>query len=125
VIYLLDEPKRITRKLKRAVTDSGSEIRFSADKPGISNLLSISAAITGETIAALEAKYAGQGYGVLKGDVAEQVVDFLTPLQQRYHKIRQDRPELERILHEGASKARERAQKTLSEVYAALGFVRN
>ena len=125
VIYLLDEPKRITRKIKRAVTDSGSEIRFSTDKPGISNLLSISAAITGETIATLEEKYAAQGYGVLKGDVAEQVVDVLTPLQQRYLEIRQDRPELERILQEGANKARERAQQTLSKVYTALGFVRN
>ncbi len=123
VIYLLDEPKRITRKIKRAVTDSGSEIRFGADKPGISNLLTISAAITGETVTALEEKYVGHGYGVLKGDVAEQVVDYLAPLQQRYHEIRQDRAELERILHKGASKARDRAQETLSKVYAALGFV--
>lgn len=123
VIALLDEPKRIERKIKRAVTDSDGEIRFSPDKPGVSNLLSIAAAISGDTIPALEAKYAGQGYGALKGDVAEQVVAYLEPVQRRYAEIRNDPGELGRILADGADKARERAADTMAAVHKALGFV--
>jgi len=123
VINLLDEPKRITRKIKRAVTDSDNEIRFGDDKPGVSNLLSIASAISGTSIDDLVAKYAGQGYGALKGDVAEQVVAFLEPVQQEYQRIRSDRAELDRVLAQGAEQARGKAAATLGKVYSALGFV--
>lgn len=123
IVGLLEEPKRILRKIKRAVTDSDNEIRFGDDKPGVSNLLSISSAVTGESIESLVASYAGKGYGALKVDVAEQVVALLEPVQERYHEIRQDQALLDTILAEGAAKARTRAQNTLSKVYNALGFV--
>ena len=123
VINLLDEPKRITRKIKRAVTDSDNEIRFGDDKPGVSNLLSIASAITDTSIDDLVAKYAGQGYGALKGDVAELVVDLLEPVQQEYQRIRADRGELDRILAQGADRARAKATVTVQQVYDALGFV--
>ena len=123
VINLLDEPKRITRKIKRAVTDSDNEIRFGDDKPGVSNLLSIASAISNTAIDDLVAKYSGQGYGALKGDVAELVVEFLEPVQQEYQRIRSDRAELDRILAQGAGKARDQAAATLEKVYSALGFV--
>ena len=123
IVGLLEDPKRILRKIKRAVTDSDNEIRFGADKPGVSNLLSISSAVTGESIDSLVAKYAGKGYGALKVDVAEQVVDLLEPVQARYREIRQDQALLDTILAEGADKARARAKDTLSKVYDALGFV--
>ncbi len=123
IVGLLEEPKRILRKIKRAVTDSDNEIRFGADKPGVSNLLSISSAVTGESIDTLVANYAGKGYGALKVDVAEQVVALLEPVQERYREIRQDQALLDTILAEGAAKAQARAQDTLDKVYNALGFV--
>ena len=123
IVGLLEEPKRILRKIKRAVTDSDNEIRFGADKPGVSNLLSISSAVTGESIDTLVAQYAGKGYGALKVDVAEQVVALLEPVQERYREVRNDQALLDSILADGAAKARKRAQATLAKVYVALGFV--
>jgi len=123
IVGLLEEPKRILRKIKRAVTDSDNEIRFGLDKPGVSNLLSISSAVTGESIDTLVAQYAGKGYGALKVDVAEQVVALLEPVQERYREIRGDQALLDSILADGAAKARQRAQATLTKVYDALGFV--
>ena len=123
IVGLLEEPKRILRKIKRAVTDSDNEIRFGADKPGVSNLLSISSAVTGESIDTLVAQYAGKGYGALKVDVAEQVVALLEPVQERYREVRNDQALLDSILADGAAKARKRAQATLAKVYDALGFV--
>ena len=122
-VGLLEDPKRILRKIKRAVTDSENEIRFSPDKPGVSNLLSISSAITGESIDSLVEGYAGQGYGALKVGVAEQVVECLEPVQARYKELREDRELLDNILAEGAAKARARAQDTLRKTQDALGFV--
>jgi len=123
IVGLLEEPKRILRKIKRAVTDSDNEIRFGPDKPGVSNLLSISSAVTGESIDTLVEQYAGKGYGALKVDVAEQVVALLEPVQERYREIRSDQVLLDSILADGAAKARTRAQATLTKVYDALGFV--
>lgn len=123
IVGLLEEPKRILRKIKRAVTDSDNEIRFGDDKPGVSNLLSISSAISGESIDSLVQKYQGQGYGALKVGVAEQVVECLEPVQARYREIREDRELLDDILAQGAAKARTRAQDTLRKVQDALGFV--
>jgi tryptophanyl-tRNA synthetase len=124
-IALLDEPKRVERKIKRAVTDSDGEVRFDeAAKPGVSNLLSMYSAVTGCSIAQAEAHFAGGGYGKLKGDLAEAVIAFLEPLQTRYHQYRDDRAELDALLARGADKARERAAPTLERVYDALGFLK-
>ncbi len=124
VIGLLDEPKRVVKKIKRAVTDSDGEIRFDeAAKPGVSNLLSMLSAVTGETIASLETSYAGQGYGKLKGDLADVVVAFLEPLQTRYQQYFEDREGLDAILAKGAEAARERARPTLQKAFEVTGFL--
>ncbi|MES1944973.1 tryptophanyl-tRNA ligase [Salinisphaera sp. PC39] len=123
-VALLDEPKRVVKKIKRAVTDSGSEVRFDpADKPGVSNLLSIFSAVTGENIADLEARYGDGGYGRLKGDLADAVVAFLEPIQARYRELREDTGRLDAILADGAAAAAERAAPTLERAFAATGFL--
>jgi len=124
VINLLDEPDQVVKKIKRAVTDSAAEVRFDVEaKPGVSNLLSIYAAVTGTSIADLEADYAGQGYGALKSDLAEAVAEFLRPLQARYHEYRADRAWLDELLAQGAAAARERAAPTLARAYELSGFI--
>lgn len=124
VIALLDEPKRVAKKIKRAVTDSDGEIRFDeTNKPGVSNLLSMLSAVTGESIKNLEAGYAGQGYGKLKGDLADATVEFMAPLQARYHEFYADRAGLDAILAQGAAAARERAAVTLQNAFEATGFI--
>lgn len=123
-VALLDEPKRVVKKIKRAVTDSDAEIRFDeAAKPGVSNLLSMYSAVTGEGIADLEARFAGEGYGKLKGELADAVVAFLEPLQERYRTFRDDPASLDAILRDGARAARERAAPTLDRVFEVSGFI--
>ncbi len=123
-IYLLDTPDVITRKVKRAVTDMDGSIRFDiAAKPGVSNLLAMLSATGGEPIPALEARFAGQGYGHLKAAVAEAVVECLKPVQQRYQEIRADQAYLTTVLKAGAAKAAERADSTLRRVHDVLGFI--
>jgi len=122
-IALLDHPDVITKKFKRAVTDSDMSIRFADDKPGVSNLLSIQSAITGQSIAELEAHYEGKGYGQLKGEVAEAVVEFIKPVQTRYQTLYNNRGDLADILKRGAEKASERAEVMLKTVHDAIGFV--
>lgn len=124
VIKLLDPPRKVVKKIKRAVTDSDGEIRFDeAGKPGVANLLSIFSAVTDRSIADLERDYAGSGYGALKGDLADAVVAFLEPLQARYAEFAADTAGLDAILARGAAAARERAQPTLDAAYAATGFL--
>lgn len=123
-IYLLDAPDVITRKIKRAVTDADGVIKHDiAAKPGVSNLLSILGAITGESFATLEARFAGKGYGHLKGEVADAVVACLEPVQARYADIRADTTGLQRVLRDGAAKASARADATLNRVHEVLGFI--
>lgn len=123
VIGLLDEPKRVAKKIKRAVTDSGAGIQFDPDnKPGVSNLLSMYAAVTGESIPALETTFDGQGYGKLKTELADAVVAFLEPLQARYREFADDRGALDALLIRGAEAASERAAPTLERVFRAAGF---
>lgn len=122
-VALLDPPQIITKKIKRAVTDSGSDIRMAEDKPGISNLLTLLSSITDQSIEALEQQYQGQGYGHFKQSVADAVVAFLTPIQARYQAIRADEQALQHQLHVAALKAREQAQRTLSRVQDVLGFI--
>ncbi len=121
-IALLDEPDVIRRKIKRAVTDSDGEIRYTEDKPGVSNLLSIYGAINHIDPEDAEKKFAGLGYGALKEAVAEAIVSELGPLQKRYKEIRSDKDALTRIITEGAEKASASAYKVLTKVQKKVGF---
>jgi len=123
-VYILDPPDEVRRKFKTAVTDSGREVRHTDDKPGVSNLIEVMTVATGESIAEVEARYDGEGYGTFKGDVAEAVVALLEPFQRRFHEIREDDGELHRLLALGAEKAREASRATLEAMYERMGFVR-
>jgi tryptophanyl-tRNA synthetase len=121
-VYVLDEPDAIVKKFKRAVTDSGSEIVYGPDKPGVSNLLDIYAAVTRTTPADAEKAFAdARGYGDLKVAVAEAVVERLRPVRERYAELRPDEAALEEILAHGAEKARAITGGTLADVRAAVG----
>ena len=124
VIDLLEDPRIIAKRIRSAVTDGEREIRFDeAHKPGISNLLRIFSALSGRSIGALEADYEGRGYGDLKKDVAEIVVDTATPYRDRTLALLADPAELDRILAEGAERARDVASATLARVYDRVGFL--
>ncbi len=120
-VYVLDEPKVILKKVRSSVTDSGSEVRRAAEKPGISNLIDILAAVRGTEPEAVEREFDGQGYGAFKQAVADAVVDYLAPVRERYEQLRADEGELERIMAAGADKARAIAADTLADVRAAMG----
>ncbi|QYJ02517.1 tryptophan--tRNA ligase [Nocardioides panacisoli] len=124
IVEMLEDPKRTAKKIRSAVTDSGSEVRYDPEtKPGVSNLLSIHAALSGETTEALEAHYAGQGYGALKTDVADLVVEYVTPFRERTLELLDDRAHLSAVMADGAAKARAVAHRTLGDVYDRLGFL--
>jgi tryptophanyl-tRNA synthetase len=124
-VLITDPPETIRKKLKSAVTDSGSDVRYDPEeKRGISNLLEIMSVATGEPIPELEARYDSGGYGRFKSDVAEAVVELLDPIRVRYGELRADAGELERLLVQGAGKAREAAAPTLEQMYERMGFVR-
>jgi tryptophanyl-tRNA synthetase len=123
-VLVLDEPEVIRRKFKSAVTDSGREVRYLPDeKPGVSNLVEILSVASGRTIPEVEADYDGRGYGDLKSDVGEAVVELFRPVQSRYAELRSDEGELRRLLGIGAEKARETSAPTLREMYERMGFV--
>jgi len=121
-IALLDEPDIIRRKVRRAKTDSGSEVKASPDKLAIVNLLGIYAAMTGLQVAEIEGRYEGKGYGDLKKDLAEVVVEGLSPIRERAQDLLDDPAELDRLLERGAEKAREVALPTLRDAWAKLGL---
>jgi tryptophanyl-tRNA synthetase len=124
IVEMLDDPKVSAKKVRSAVTDSGSEICFDPEtKPGISNLLTIYSALSGRSIEDLVTSYEGQGYGALKGDLADVVVDFVTPFRNRTLELLDDRAELERVLRAGAETAGAVARATLADVYDRVGFV--
>ncbi|MGX2957495.1 tryptophan--tRNA ligase [Ursidibacter arcticus] len=126
VIGLLEDPKSVAKKIKRAMTDGDEPpvVRYDVkEKPGVSNLLDILASVTGKTIPQLEAEFEGKMYGHLKTAVADEVSAMLSQLQERYHHFRNDEALLEKIYQEGAKKARTKAQETLKQVYQAVGFV--
>jgi tryptophanyl-tRNA synthetase len=123
-VYILDSPEEIRRKFKVAVTDSGREILHAEDKPGVSNLIEIMTVSTGESIAAIQGRYDGQGYGTFKAEVAESVIALLEPFQTRFREIRDDPGELHRLLAKGAEKAAEASRPTLGAMYERMGFVR-
>ena len=125
LVNLMDEPSVIAKKIKSAVTDTDGEIRFDREaKPGVSNLIGIYSAITGESIEAFAASLQGQGYGALKTAVADAVVAALDPIRLRAQELLADPAELDRLLAKGAAKANQIAEHTLSDVYDKLGFVR-
>ncbi|HZN70504.1 MAG TPA: tryptophan--tRNA ligase [Micromonosporaceae bacterium] len=124
LVELLEEPTRIAKKIKSAVTDTGREIVFDpAGKPGVSNLLTIYSALTDRSIDDLVAAYAGKGYGDLKKDLATVVVDALTPIRQRTQAYLDDPAQLDKLLAVGAEKARSVAGPTLASVYDRIGFL--
>ncbi|MFJ6478671.1 tryptophan--tRNA ligase [Streptomyces sp. NPDC091682] len=124
LINLLDEPKVTEKKIKSAVTDTEAEIRFDSEKkPGVSNLLTIYSTLTGETVAELEAKYEGKGYGALKTDLAGVMVDFVTPFKKRTQEYLDDPETLDSLLAKGAEKARAVAAETLAQAYDRLGLL--
>jgi tryptophanyl-tRNA synthetase len=123
-VFLLDEPNVTAKKIKSAVTDSGREISFDpVEKAGVSNLLSIIRAVTGTPVDALVASYEGRGYGDLKKDAAEAVVELVSPIRASVNELMGDRAELERLMAVGAGRAREVAATTLALVYDRIGFV--
>ncbi|WJV54257.1 tryptophan--tRNA ligase [Pectobacteriaceae bacterium CE90] len=126
VIGLLEDPKSVVKKIKRAVTDSDEPpvVRYDLEnKPGVSNLLDILSAVTGKSLPELETEFEGQMYGHLKGAVADAVSGMLSELQERYHRFRNDEVFLQQVMRDGAQKASIRAQETLTKVYEAVGFV--
>ncbi len=122
-LLMLDPPDTIRKKVRSAVTDSGSEVQRGDDKPGVTNLIDIMTVATGESAEVIEARYDGGGYGQFKGDVAEAVVALLEPIQARYAELRGDPAELTRMLSVGAAKAQATAAPTLLTMYERMGFV--
>jgi tryptophanyl-tRNA synthetase len=124
ILRLLEAPDSLRKKIRAAVTDSGREVVRSPEKPGVTNLIEILAVATGESPEAIEARYDAQGYGAFKADVAEAVVELVTPIQTRYAELRSDPAELRALLAKGAAKATAIASRTLALAYERVGFVR-
>jgi tryptophanyl-tRNA synthetase len=122
-IYLLDSEDEIRTKIKRAVTDSGSTIEAAADRPAMSNLIQIYAAVTDMTIAEVEAMFVGKGYGDFKAALAEVVVDKVMELQSRFSELRSDEVNLARVIEAGAAQARELSEAKLTEVKERVGLI--
>ena len=124
ILWLLDDDKVLTKKIKSAVTDSEGVVRYDpAEKPGVSNLLSILAIVTERTVADVEADFDGLQYGALKGAVAEAVVEAFRPIRERTLELLDDPAELDRLLAVNASRAESIADATLARVYDAVGFL--
>jgi tryptophanyl-tRNA synthetase len=119
-IMLMDDADTIRRKFKRAVTDSGTDVRFDESRPAVSNLLSVYQLLSGRTPEEIEAHFAGKGYAQLKGDLAEATIEFLRPFQERVSAITDE--ELRRILRDGAEKARQIAAETMRQVKERMGI---
>jgi tryptophanyl-tRNA synthetase len=124
IVDVLEDPASIRRKIARAVTDLGSEVKADeVAKPGVTNLLRIYAALTGTSVGDLEQRYAGAGYGTFKKELAEVVVDALAPIKERTEKMLADEAELDRLLAAGAARARPVASRTMSLVMERVGFL--
>ncbi len=121
-IYLMDDPDTIIRKFKRAVTDSDNEIRYAAEKPGISNLIDIYRATTGKSVEEVEKEFTGKGYGDFKLAVGESVVDVLKPLQDRVAELSKDKAYIDSIIKNNGERANYVANKTLRKVQKKIGF---
>jgi tryptophanyl-tRNA synthetase len=124
IIDVLEEPGSIRRKIMRAVTDTDGEVRADEEaKPGVTNLLRIYSALSGESISGLEQRYAGSGYGALKKDLADVVVDAFAPIRERTEKLLANETELDRMLADGAARARRIATATMARVRDRIGFL--
>jgi tryptophanyl-tRNA synthetase len=124
IVDVLDDPAQIRKKIARAVTDAGTEVRADEEaKPGVTNLLRIYSALTGETIASIEATYGSSGYGKFKKDLAEIVVSAFTPVRERTEKVLADEAGLDRLLEDGAARAGRVARDTMTKVRDRVGFV--
>lgn len=121
-IYLMDDPDTVLRKCKRAVTDSDSEVRYSEDKPGISNLLDIYTACTGKTVPEAEKEFDGKGYGDFKMAVAESVIAILKPMQEEFERLSKDKAYIDGIIRENDEKAAYFANKTLRKARKKIGY---
>ena len=124
IISLLDEPGVIRKKIRRAVTDSGSNIIFDEKRVGLANLLTIYSIATGDTISKIENDYQGKMYSDFKTDLGNILVEFLSPIQKEYALLMKDKGHIENILKDGAEKARNKAHKTLDKVYRKIGLVK-
>jgi len=122
IIYMLDDAETIKNKIKKAVTDSGSEIKSGTDRPALSNLLTIYSLTSGKTVQELEADYAGKKYSDFKSDLAESAIEFLKPVQEKYNKIITDKDYLDKILADGLEKAKAASGKKLGEVEKVIGL---
>jgi len=124
IVDVLEDPAAIRRKIARAVTDPGSEIRADDEaKPGVTNLLRIYAALSGQSVPSLQERYAGVGYGAFKKDLAEVVVDAFAPIRERTEKMLADEAELDRMLAHGAARASQVARQTMRTVRDRIGFL--
>ena len=124
IISLLDEPSMIKKKIKRAVTDSGSDIVFDEKRAGLANLMTIYSIATGDDISKIENDYKGKMYSDFKNDLGDIIVDFLSPIQKEYSLLMKDKGHIEKILKDGADKAVNKAYKTLDKVYRKIGLVK-
>jgi tryptophanyl-tRNA synthetase len=118
---VLDKPDIVRKKFRSAVTDSGTDVRKTPEKPGISNLIDILSVVRGADPADVEREFEGSGYGDFKGAVADEVAAYLAPVRDRYAELRPDEAELERVLAAGAERAREIARDTLADVRDRMG----
>ena len=124
IVDVLEDPASIRKKISRAVTDSGSEVRADEEaKPGITNLLRIYSALTGESVASLEERYAGAGYGAFKRDLGDVVVAAFAPIKERTETLLADEAELDKVLAHGAARAREVAGPTMAAARDKIGFL--
>jgi tryptophanyl-tRNA synthetase len=125
IVDVLDEPDAIRKKIARAVTDTGTQVRADPDgKPGVTNLLRIYSALSGEPVVTLEAKYEGEGYGAFKKDLAELVVATFSPIREKTQRILDDEPGLDRILAHGAARARQVAGQTMTAARDRIGLLK-
>ncbi len=122
-VSIIDTPKKMAKKLKGAVTDSGTEVKFSDDKPGISNLMTIYSVLSGQTIEQIEKDYEGKMYGHLKVDLADLVVETLRPVQEKYHDLMNNKDYLTGVINKNGLRAKEKANRTLKDVYDKVGLV--
>jgi tryptophanyl-tRNA synthetase len=122
-IFLTDSADEIRGKIKRAVTDSGTDIRAAADRPALTNLISLYQIATGETVTSIEQRFEGKGYGDFKQELADALVALVEPISTRFHAIRSDKATLNAILKKGAEEANHRANRTLRKVYKKMGIV--
>ncbi len=123
-IFLTDSPDDIRNKIRRAVTDSGTDIRFDKERPAVSNLLTLYQVATGKSASDIEEHFTGKGFGALKSDLADALVELLRPVHERYTQVRHDKQYLQGVIRQGAERAHAQANTVLRRVYDALGLVR-